>query len=364
MSYYQDTFSPYFKDEALDGKCLDAALRKDKIIKANLSNYAVGTNATGIMCRFHSPRTIINGKETKTRTYCYICVQPFAAEVPPPDRKKWYDTLPSTKTRESQRLKRVRCNVKQVVADETDDAIVDSNQPDSDDHQPNSDCHVKILIDYEYDPWDNTKINKLFAPEKDEHPMDAIARRIDIFMEARKTIDGYKKLIIGGDPYDNCTQAEKIKLQDQAIYLIAALSLALINYPKMTWTDCCNQASETCSALTTSYCGRTIRDWWSIYRSNDGFIHPRGEEGQLKKSKENLPPFLKDNEDLHKKFVRHCTANLNDLSIDNAREYVIDHFIPMGFPLTFDFTACDRGALLQSCTDSVKRRYGRPFGNG
>jgi len=106
-SYYQDILSPDFNNEELDGKCIDAALQKNKLIKANLTNYTVGTNATGIMCRFYSPRTIINGKETKTRVYCYICVQPFAAELPPPDGKKWFDTLPPTKTRESHRLKRI-----------------------------------------------------------------------------------------------------------------------------------------------------------------------------------------------------------------------------------------------------------------
>ena len=111
--------------------------------------------------------------------------------------------------------------------------------------------------------------------------------------------------------------------------------------------DCCKQACVTCSEITTPYCWRTIQDWWSIYKINDGFIHPRGEEGQIKKSKENLPPFLRDNEDLHKKFVRHCTSNLNDLSIDSAKEYVTDHLIPMGFPLTSDFTTMDRENLLQ-----------------
>ena len=65
-SYYQDILSPYFNDEELDGKCIDAAIWKDKLIKANLTNYTVGTNATGIMCRFYSSCTIINGKETKT----------------------------------------------------------------------------------------------------------------------------------------------------------------------------------------------------------------------------------------------------------------------------------------------------------
>jgi len=65
-SYYQDILSPDFNNEELDGKCIDAALQKNKLIKANLTNYTVGTNGTGIMCRFYRPQTIIDEKETKT----------------------------------------------------------------------------------------------------------------------------------------------------------------------------------------------------------------------------------------------------------------------------------------------------------
>jgi hypothetical protein len=68
--------------------------------------------------------------------------------------------------------------------------------------------------------------------------------------------------------------------------------------------------------------------------TNNCFPHPRGIESSSKKSKERLPPFLRDNEDLHTKFVRHCTLNLADLSIDLAREFVIDTLIPEAFPLT------------------------------
>ena len=272
-SFYRDVLSPYFIKEDLDGKTLDMALRKDKLIKINLSNYTVGTNATGIMCRFFSPRLIINDKEIKIRTYCYISVPPFTAEPQPPTGKKWFDTLPPTKTRESQRCKRVRSDDPELETNEenTVDSIADN--------QPESDCCVKMQMDYEYDPWDDIKVRKLFAPLEDEHPMDAIARRIDIFMEARKTVEGYKNLIIGGDPYDNCTEVDKIKLQDKAMYLIAALRFALSSYPKSTWTECCEKASKTCSALTTPYCQRTVQDWWSAFKVNDGFIHPRGAEG-------------------------------------------------------------------------------------
>jgi hypothetical protein len=93
-SFYRDVLSPYFIKEDLDGKTLDMALRKDKLIKINLSNYTIGTNATGIMCRFFSPRLIINDKEIKIRTYCYISVPPFTAEPQPLTGKKmvWHSS--------------------------------------------------------------------------------------------------------------------------------------------------------------------------------------------------------------------------------------------------------------------------------
>ncbi len=180
---------------------------------------------------------IINDKEIKIRTYCYITVPPFTAEPQPSIGKKWFDTLPPTKTRESQRCKRVRSDDQQPELNEvvTDDPIANN--------QPVSDCCVKMQTEYEYDPWDDIKVRKLFAPLEDEHPMDIIARRIDIFMEARKTVEGCKNLIIGGDPYDNCTKADKIKLQDKAIYIIAVLRFALSSYPKSTWTECCERAT-------------------------------------------------------------------------------------------------------------------------
>jgi hypothetical protein len=222
-------------------------LHKDKKIKSNLSNYTVGTDATGIMCHFY--------KEIKVTTYCCIAVQPFAAEPQPPIGKIWFETLPATKTRESQRCKRIRSDDPEPELNEenTDDSIADN--------QPVSDCSIKMQMDYEHDPWDDIKVRKLFALLKDEHPMDAIARRIDNFMEARKTVKGYRNLIIGGDPYDTCTELDKIRQQDKAIYLIAVLRYALSSYPKSTWAECCERASETCSALTKSYCERTIQDW-------------------------------------------------------------------------------------------------------
>jgi hypothetical protein len=48
-----------------------------------------------------------------------------------------------------------------------------------------------------FDPWDDNRMHKLFLPVENEHPMDAIARRIDQLLEARMTPDG-KKLMLEG----------------------------------------------------------------------------------------------------------------------------------------------------------------------
>ncbi len=118
-------------------------------------------------------------------------MQHFAAEPQPPIGKKWFDALPATKARESLRCKRIR----------------------SDDPEPEP---------------------------NEENTYESIA--------------DHATGVIGGDPYDTCTELDKIKLQDKAIYLIAALKFVLSSYPRSTWTECCKRASETCSALTTLNC--------------------------------------------------------------------------------------------------------------
>ncbi len=64
--------------------------------------------------------------------------------------------------------------------------------------------------------------------------MDVIARYIDVLLEACTEPEGYKKLVLGGDEYNNCTERDKIKLNDKCIYLITALSNALNHYPTKT----------------------------------------------------------------------------------------------------------------------------------
>jgi hypothetical protein len=49
---------------------------------------------------------------------------------------------------------------------------------------------------------------------------------------------------------------------------------------------------------------------------------------------------------ISKKIVSHCTHILNNLSIENAKEYVMEKLIPMEYPLTSDFAAINPKDLL------------------
>ncbi len=145
-------------------------------------------------------------------------------------------------------------------------------------------------IDFTTDPWINKRVFKLFLPAEKEHPKDAIARRIDILMEARCEPDGHKLILEGGDEYNNCTKKDIIKLMDKTMYLISALTIALHDFPKKTWRDCCDEASKQCSIFTTPYSGQTIEEWWTIFCVSNSFPHPRGLEASLKPS--HAPPIL------------------------------------------------------------------------
>ena len=67
-----------------------------------------------------------------------------------------------------------------------------------------------MQVDFVYDPWDDERTRKLFLPTIDEHPMDAIARRVDLLLDARTTPDGYKMIVEGGDPLKNCKELKKL----------------------------------------------------------------------------------------------------------------------------------------------------------
>jgi hypothetical protein len=58
---YKSALTPVLNGNRLDGKDLDKALWKDRVIKENLLNYSLGTNASGIICHDYWPSVTVNG---------------------------------------------------------------------------------------------------------------------------------------------------------------------------------------------------------------------------------------------------------------------------------------------------------------
>ena len=342
---YNSILSNIMEEDALDAKMLDGALRSVSNIKLNLNNYTAKSNSTGIMHRSYRPRLILNGEQKRGGIInCYLAVPPYSAEPTLPSGTSWWETLPPTRIRESNRVKRSRTslNEKGNIENEVEEIV---------NNQPYFNAHNSLAMEekkqdnfpMQFDPWEDTKVRMLFLPSSDaEHAKDAIARRIDILFDARTQPEGYKTIVEGEDQYNNCTKLDVIKLNDKCMYLISALTLALNNYPTKTWRQCCENASQICGTLTHPYSGRTVEGWWCSFREKNRFPHPRGPEGNSKTFKQKLPPFLRDNEDLHKHLMKFCRANLSDLSIDRVKEYVRDKLIPSAIPLTDEIRTCWR----------------------
>ena len=100
------------EEDALDAKMLDGALRSVSNIKLYLNNYTAKSNSTGIMHRSYRPRLILNGEQKRGGIInCYLAVPPYSAEPTLPSGTSWWETLPPTRIRESNRVKRSRTSL-------------------------------------------------------------------------------------------------------------------------------------------------------------------------------------------------------------------------------------------------------------
>ena len=95
---------------------------------------------------------------------------------------------------------------------------------------PEEDTHVFDPIKAPH--WYSAEAVKLFVLASiKEDTWDAIAQQIDILESAWRQPNGYKNVIIDGDPFDNCTENDMLKVREKCLFLIKALRLALLNCP-------------------------------------------------------------------------------------------------------------------------------------
>jgi len=72
--------------------------------------------------------------------------------------------------------------------------------------------------------WYSAEATKLFFPASiEEDTWDVIAWQINIFESAQTQPNGYKNVIIDGDPFNNCTENDILKVRGKCLFLIKAL---------------------------------------------------------------------------------------------------------------------------------------------
>ena len=126
----------------------------------------------------------------------------------------------------------------------------------------------------------------------EEDMKDAITWWIDILERAWMQPNGYENVIIDGDPFDNCTENDILKVREKCLFLIKALRLALLNYPKQTWRVCCEEAAMACSEFGSEYKGHMVECWWCTFQNKNAFPHPKGQEANTSMYQQKLPPFF------------------------------------------------------------------------
>jgi len=150
---YKDILLPILQGEKeFNGRLLDAALHKNKKIKANLQNYLPGTYATGIMCHNYRPKAVVGSKSVIVN--CYLITIPFHGEPPFPVGKSWFDTLPTTtlcistraKCSQQSRPNEEEESEKEEVIDVDNDAI----------NQPQNRMEIEPLPPELFDSWADT----------------------------------------------------------------------------------------------------------------------------------------------------------------------------------------------------------------
>ena len=157
---YNSILCNVLKGDDLDAKMLDGALGSVPSIRLNLSNYTAKSNPTGIMHCSYKPRLSLNG-EQKSRGFvnCYLAVPPYAAEPALPSGTSWWETLPPTHIRESNRVKRSRTavNEERNIGEEVETKF--NNQPYFNAHnnlameeKEQDNCSMR------FDPWEDSKV--------------------------------------------------------------------------------------------------------------------------------------------------------------------------------------------------------------
>jgi len=177
--------------------------------------------------------------------------------------------------------------------------------------------------------WDSTEAKKLFgARPDDENALVTLERKIEKLKAGNQTVEGYRNLIFGRDPGDECTAYQVYEVRQKSALLCTAYIFARDQMGnKVKWESCCQQS---CSYL--NICGiEQTTDWqvlkrWNIaFRTKEYFNHPNP---HVATGKLPQPLFLEAFPFIKRHIRDFCLSDLANMSIDKVRNYVLCDAIP------------------------------------
>ena len=181
--------------------------------------------------------------------------------------------------------------------------------------------------------WDSPEAKKLFLGDSNDsrNVVEVLKQRIERLQEANQTHDGWRDVVVRRDIDNLCSDFDKFIIRQRCCILSLAYTIALQEMNSSKWMeDCCCAALHTASIMGIEAAATTMKavaGWNILLRANrENFPYPNP---RIHRDKKPLPELLEYfQEEIKLPWQQYCIENLADLTVDMAREQLINKTIP------------------------------------
>jgi len=166
--------------------------------------------------------------------------------------------------------------------------------------------------------WESTEAMKLFGARPDDENafVTLLQRRMQKLQHVNQYVHGYKTIIEGGDPRNECTESDKHNLKQRALILAMVYRRCIEemgqgNQPSFESLiqQVLRLLNGTGVAQATYY--RTVARWNASFRKQELWAHPRGPPGARNRSN---PPLFEVYPEAKGLIIQWCNSHIKELS--------------------------------------------------
>ena len=179
--------------------------------------------------------------------------------------------------------------------------------------------------------WESTEAMKLFgARPDDENAYETLLRRMQKLQHVNQCVHGYKTIIEGGDPRNECTESDKHNLKQRALILAMVYRRCIEemgqgNQPSFeTLIQQVLRLLDGTGVVQATYF-RTVARWNVTFRKQELWAHPRGPPGARNRSN---PPLFEVYPEAKGLIIQWCNSHIKELSCENLHDYILNVLVP------------------------------------